>query len=64
MVLLLEETTQDSRLWLEDQCRQLIRQWMFELDEEEKQAWLWNAMVAMKKIMARKDDSPVSHPLK
>jgi hypothetical protein len=45
---------QNAELWIEAQCRQLLRQWMFELDEEEKQAWLWNAMVAMKKIMTRR----------
>ncbi|MFA5363295.1 MAG: hypothetical protein WC335_08705 [Candidatus Omnitrophota bacterium] len=54
-----EKQAQDIKLWMNDQCGQFIRQWMFDLNEEEKQAWLWNSMVAMKKIiMRRKQWSP------
>jgi len=54
-----EKQAQDTKLWMEDQYNQFIRQWMFDLNEEEQQAWLWNSMVAMKKIiMRRKQWSP------
>jgi len=56
MILALEEKpAQDTKLWIESQCSQLVHQWRIELDEEEKQAWLWNSMVAMKRIIARRN---------
>jgi len=56
MVLALEEKPeQNIESWTESHFSQLLRQWMLELDEEEKQAWLWNSMVAMKRIIARRD---------
>jgi len=56
MVLAFEEKpAQDTKIWIESQCNQLFRQWMFDLDEEEKQTWLWNSMVEMKRIMARRN---------
>jgi len=50
-----EKPAQDTQLWIESQYNQLLRQWMLDLDEEEKQAWLWNSMVEMKRIMARRN---------
>jgi len=56
MVLALEEKpAQDTKIWIESQCDQLLRQWMLDLDEEEKQTWLWNSMVEIKRIMARRN---------
>ena len=54
-----EKQAADVELWIEDQCRQLVRQCIFELNENEKQVWLWNAMVTMKKIMARRNKYPL-----
>jgi hypothetical protein len=50
-----ERTECASDPWVEDQCDQLFRKWKLELDAEEKQVWLWNSMVAMKRIVARRE---------
>jgi hypothetical protein len=55
MVLALEQKPQQNvKAWLENQCNQLVRQCIFELEEEEKEAWLWNSMVEMKRIISRR----------
>lgn len=33
-----------------NECNQLFQKWLVDLSLEEKEIWLWNAQVAMKKI--------------
>ncbi|MGE5196998.1 MAG: hypothetical protein ACM3IL_00630 [Deltaproteobacteria bacterium] len=35
-------------------CNGLFKEWLVDLDAEEKQVWLWNALVEMLKIKQRK----------
>ncbi|MDD3345755.1 MAG: hypothetical protein PHO34_04950 [Candidatus Omnitrophica bacterium] len=53
-IVLKEQKGDADGLWGEGQCRQLFRKWKYELDENEKQVWLWNSMVAMKRILERR----------
>lgn len=49
-----EKPAQNIKLWMEIQLNQLIDQWKFNLDEEEKQVWLWNSLVEIAKIKQRR----------
>lgn len=40
--------------WMMSECNQLFQKWLVDLDQEEKEIWLWNALVAMKKIEKRR----------
>lgn len=39
---------------MEDMCRDLFKEWLFDLAFEEKEIWLWNASVEMHKIRQRR----------
>lgn len=41
-------------LKIEDICKNLFKEWLCELTGEEKEIWLWNALVGMKKIKQRR----------
>ncbi len=40
--------------WMMNECNQLFQKWLVDLTQEEKEIWLWNASVAMKKIEKRR----------
>ena len=44
------KTQQDIENWMTEQCNGLLKKWLVDLTFEEKEIWLWNAMVAMKRI--------------
>ena len=39
---------------METLCKNLFKEWLFDLTFEEKQIWLWNALVDLKKIKQSK----------
>lgn len=45
---------------MEDMCRDLFKEWLFDLTFEEKEIWLWNASVEMLKIGQRRETKPLA----
>ncbi len=39
---------------MKDMCSELFRDWLVDLNLEEKEVWLWNALVEMHKIKQRR----------
>lgn len=39
---------------MKDMCTCLFREWLTDLDFEEKKIWLWNASVEMRRIKQRR----------
>ena len=39
---------------IEDLCQNLVREWLLDLNYQEKEIWLWNALVEMAKIKQRR----------
>ena len=39
---------------IENLCRNLVKEWFFDLNYQEKEIWLWNALVEMAKIKQRR----------
>jgi hypothetical protein len=37
-----------------DMCSDLFKEWLFDLTLEEKEIWLWNALVEMDRIKQRR----------
>ena len=35
-------------------CNDMYREWLFDLNSQEKEVWLWNALVEMAKIRQRR----------
>ncbi|MDD5130747.1 MAG: hypothetical protein PHS66_06870 [Candidatus Omnitrophica bacterium] len=39
---------------IENLCRNLFKEWFFDLNYQEKEVWLWNALVEMARIKQRR----------
>lgn len=48
------KSEQGIEKWMMNECNQLFQKWLVDLTLEEKEVWLWNASVAMKKIEKRR----------
>lgn len=49
------KTGKEACLTIEGVCKSLFKEWLHELTFEEKEIWLWNALVGMKKIKHRRN---------
>lgn len=45
----------EAARFMEDLCRNLFKEWLFDLTAEEKEIWLWNASVEMHKVRQRRE---------
>jgi hypothetical protein len=52
-----EKVEEESGVDMENLCKDLFNEWKYSLSFEEKQIWLWNALVAMTKIKLRRNPS-------
>ena len=48
------QETQNSEVWMRKICAELFKTWLVELTNEEKEIWLWNALVEMARIKQRR----------
>lgn len=51
-MLALKDAAQGSKavIEIENVCQNLFNEWLFNLNSEEKEIWLWNGLVKMVKI--------------
>ncbi len=47
------KTEEENISGMKDMCSELFREWLVDLNLEEKKIWLWNAAVEMRKIKQR-----------
>ncbi len=40
---------------MEEMCKNLCNEWLLDLSFDEKQIWLWNSLVEMKKVKQRRN---------
>ncbi len=45
---------EETVTYMENMCSDLFREWLVDLNLEEKKIWLWNASVEMRKIKQRR----------
>jgi hypothetical protein len=48
------EVKQEVKPWLINMRDELFKSWSDDLNEEEKEIWLWNAFVELKRIQQRR----------
>ena len=57
------EETEKEIIEMENMLRDLFNEWMLDFSFEEKQVWLWNAMVEMVKIRERRNKAASCMPV-
>jgi len=48
---------EDTISAMKEMCNQLFREWLVDLNFEEKKVWLWNASVELYKIRQRRNSA-------
>jgi len=48
------QVTQETETRMNDRCNRLFQEWSLELTPAEKEIWLWNSIVEMKRIKYRR----------